>query len=300
MSKFGLWLVALAAALFLGWLVYIAANLDEGLGGFGGQGGTDTTRVEIPSPTRPSPPPGAGDGPLPDIRVPSTAAEPAAAADEPEIAPPPVEVAPPPEPEPVYTVGDVQLPTLNNSDGFVLEMLREFEGGAAVVRLLASQQLIRRFVVFVHNVSEGSLPLSELPYRRLEGEMPARAVDENLYEMEAAAHRRFNRYVDAFTALEPEQVLYLYRTLLPLFRHAYGEIGYNGEDFDATLQRAIGRVLDAPPSPGPHRLLKPSVMYLYADSATEELTAVEKQLIRLGPGNAGKLRSHLRTIRDQL
>ncbi len=231
-------------------------------------------------------------GVLPEIRI-RPLAEPAAPAAEPE--PAPVEApAPAPAPPPV------RLPELNASDGFVLERLRALENGLAMARQLTDGQLVRRFVVLVENLSRGELPQTELPYPAPGREMPARAVDDGLFVMDGRAHARFDRFVEAFAALDADAAVALYRTLSPLFRHAYAEIGYRDVDFDETLRAAIGRILRADPPAGPHQLVKPSVMYLYADAGVENLDQVHKQLIRLGPDNARRVKAKLREFLQRL
>ncbi|MGI9250337.1 MAG: DUF3014 domain-containing protein [Pseudohongiellaceae bacterium] len=285
MSKIGLWLIAGVAIATLIWLVYLAASFEP-------PGGTTTVVVDPPIVTEPPPEPPLI-SPLPTPSNPATVS--AAADDDVVVAAPPEEIATPPEPPP-----DEQLPSLNDSDSFVLEKLRAFSNGLAIIEFLASEQLIRRFVVFTHNVSEGELPQTDLPYRRVSDEMPVRTVDENLFEMDDSAHRRFNRMVDAFVALDTNQAVALYRLLSPLFQNAYAEIGFRRVDFDDTLQQAINQVLNASPPDGPFQLVKPSVMYLYADSTTEDLQAIDKQLIRLGPENTQKLRAKLREFSNHL
>ncbi len=111
--------------------------------------------------------------------------------------------------------------------------------------------------------------------------------------MEADAHTRFDTFIDTMTAVSAGQALALYRVLRPLFQQAYAEIGYRGRDFDDALRRAINNVLQASDVEGPYQLVKPSVMYLFADSELENADAVQKQLIRIGPRNSTRLMAKL-------
>ena len=45
---------------------------------------------------------------------------------------------------------------------------------------------------------------------------------------------------------------------------------------------------------GPYQLVRPSIMYLYADTSIENLQEVHKQLIRIGPDNTILLKAKLR------
>jgi len=85
-----------------------------------------------------------------------------------------------------------------------------------------------------------------------------------------------------------------------LFQQAYAEIGYRNVDFDDTLRSAINIVLRSPNVEGPYQLVKPSVMFLYADANIENMAEVQKQLIRIGPENTEKLKEKLRLFSEQL
>ncbi len=289
MSKFGLWLVAGIAVFTLLYLVYLAATFEAPTG---------TTTVVVPATTAPAPATVIAPS-LPQTRL-ETREEPPAAAATPVISAAPVEVelATPVVAE--ETANIVELPSLNNSDDFVREGLRTLQNGAALIRLLADEQLIRSIVVFVDNISRGEFPQTGLPYRRMTQEMAVRNIDENLFVMEASAHDRFNQIIDTFVAVDTDQAMMLYRTLQPLFQQAYAEIGSRNVNFDDTLRSAINVVLRAPTVEGPYQLVKPSVMFLYADANIENMEEMQKQLIRIGPQNTDKLKTKLQQFAERL
>lgn len=297
MSKSGLWAIAGIAVFTLLYLVYLAATFEA-------PAGTTTVivpaRTELPvaepAPTiRPS---------LPQTRLQPVPEPPAPAAAEPIIEPAPVEVE---QAEPVVNVASddpteevIQLPSLNNSDEFVFEGLRAFQDSAALIRLLANEQLVRRFVVLVDNISRGEFPQTGLPYRPMPQEMPVRSIDDNLFVMDESAFSRFDQLIDTFVSVDTGQAMSLYRLLSPLFQQAYAEIGNRNINFDDTLRSAINTVLRTSNVEGPFQLVKPSVMFLHADASIENLQDVHKQLVRLGPENTDKLRAKLREFSSQL
>ena len=290
MSKFGLWAIAGIAVSTLLYLVYTAFTFEA-------PAGTTTVVIAPPGlqPIVEAPPPSN----LPEIQL-QPAPAPPIAASEPVVEALPVEVV---APAPVLEEPDspvVQLPSLNDSDSFVFEGLRAFSNGVAVIRLLASDQLVRKFVVLVENISRGEYPQSGLPYRGIEQEMPVQNIDENLFVMDASAHGRFDQIVDIFVALDTDQALTLYRSLSPLFQQAYAEIGFRNVNFDDTLRSAVNIILRTPYIEGPYQLVKPSVMYVYADASIENLQNVQKQLIRIGPENTEKVKVKLRDFVLQL
>mgnify|MGYP003977633189 FL=1 len=289
MSKSGLWAIAAIACLTLLYLVYLAATFEAPAG---------RTTVVIPPPVREvveevTPPPTIRPS-LPQIRLQTEEDEPVIATGEPIIEELPVEVAISTDETPVVEDTLIELPSLNDSDSFIIEKIQAFQNGVELIQLLSNDQLLRSFVVFVENISRGEFPQTGLPYRRIDEEMAVTTVDDNLFVMDESAHARFDRVVDTSVAIDTDQALILYRTLSPLFQQAYSEIGFRNVNFDDTLRQAINNVLRSPNVDGPFQLVKPSVMFLYADSSIENLNNVNKQLVRIGPENTEKLKAKLR------
>ena len=282
MTKSGLFVIAAVAILTLLSLVYFALTVDS-------PEGTTTLVIEPPvsvvenSPApSPSPAPSTQpNSPLPQIRLQPQQA-PASALAEPEIATLPEEVEPvelAPEPELNEDETNViELPTLTDSDPFVFETLQTLQNGMALVNALAEDQIVRKFVVFVENISRGEFPQTGLPYKGLGQEMPVSEIDDNLFVMDQVAHSRFDQVVSTFVETDTDSAVIIYQMLLPLFQQAYAEIGFRNVSFDETLRAAINNVLRTTNMEGPYQLVKPSVMYLYADSSVENLAEVHKQL----------------------
>lgn len=292
MSKLGLWVVAAIAVSTLLYLVYLAATFEAPTG---------TTTVVVPATAlQPTAEPAPVITPsLPQTRL-QPREEPPAVAATPVISDAPVEVEITASVAEVLPGEVVELPSLNDSDAFVVEGLRALQNGAALIRVLADEQLIRGIVVFVDNISRGEFPQTGLPYKRIGQEMPVRNIDENLFVMEASAHDRFDQIIDTFVSVDANQAMILYRTLQPLFQQAYAEIGSRNVNFDDTLRSAINAVLRSPNVEGPYQLVKPSVMFLYADANLENMEEMQKQLIRIGPANTEKLKAKLRQFSEQL
>lgn len=283
MSKLGMWAVAAIAVLTFLYLIYLALAFEAPTG---------TTTVILPTPSaevaEPAP------RPIPERIAPAVPAAPASV----EIEPTPVEVVEVQAPiveEPV-----VDLPRLNDSDGFVVEKLKGLSSGAALLNFLVDDQLVRKVVVLVENVSRGQYPQTALPYKPVTEEMQVTSVDGKLFTMDEASYHRFDAAIAAFVALDTDQAVGLYRLLSPLLQQAYAEIGFRDAEFEQALIRAIDAVLMAPEVEGPFQLVKPSVMFLYADTRLEELANINKQLIRIGPDNSAQLKAKLREFKQAL
>lgn len=305
MTKSGLFVIAAVAILTLLSLVYFALTVDS-------PEGTTTLVIEPPvsvvenSPApSPSPAPSTQpNSPLPQIRLQPQQAPASVALSEPEIAALPEEVEPvelAPEPELNEDETNViELPTLTDSDPFVFETLQTLQNGMALVNALAEDQIVRKFVVFVENISRGEFPQTGLPYKGLGQEMPVSEIDDNLFVMDQVAHSRFDQVVSTFVETDTDSAVIIYHMLSPLFQQAYAEIGFRNVSFDETLRAAINNVLRTTNMEGPYQLVKPSVMYLYADSSVENLAEVHKQLLRIGPDNTLALKAKLREFLTKL
>ncbi|MDA7692008.1 DUF3014 domain-containing protein [Gammaproteobacteria bacterium] len=282
MSKAGIWSIAAIAVCTFLYLVYLAVAFEPPRG---------TTTVILPTPAaeieviEPRP--------VPTRITPST---PAAAASV-EVEPMVVDVVEVKEP---VAEAAVDLPRLNDSDSFLVEKISELPSGTSLLSYLVDEQLVRRAVVLVENISRGQYPQTALPYKPIVEEMQVSSDDGRLFTMEAASYTRFDAAVAAFVALDTEQTVGLYRLLSPLLQQAYAEIGFRDAEFEQALIKAIDAVLSAPEIEGPFQLVKPSVMYLYADTRLEELANMNKQLIRLGPENSARLKAKLREFKQAL
>jgi len=282
MSKAGIWSIAAIAVCTFLYLVYLAVAFEPPRG---------TTTVILPTPAaeieviEPRP--------VPTRITPST---PAAAASV-EVEPIVVDVV---EVETPVAEAAVDLPRLNDSDSFVAEKISELSSGTSLLGYLVDEQLVRRAVVLVENISRGQYPQTALPYKPIVEDMQVSSDDGRLFTMEAASYARFDAAVAAFVALDTEQTVGLYRLLSPLLQQAYAEIGFRDAEFEQALTKAIDAVLSAPEIEGPFQLVKPSVMYLYADTRLEELANMNKQLIRLGPENSARLKAKLREFKQAL
>lgn len=193
----------------------------------------------------------------------------------------------------------VELPSLNQSDTLLFSRLAEMELGASLLRLLAPDDVIRKFVVFVHNAAEGELPQLEYPLRTIPGTFEVNEVDDNFYELSPSNYQRYEPMITTVTEMDPNTIISLYRQMKPLFQEAYAEIGFQ-EDFDQVVLRAIDQVMGFEPDQGPYQLIKPTVQYIYADSQYESLPPVHKQLIRIGPENLQRLKQRLPAYRERL
>ncbi len=236
--------------------------------------------------------------------APAPAPEPApetdAAASAPDETPPAPEAtaAPEPAPEP--------LPQLNDSDNALKSRLQSLFSAPSFGRMFYTDRLVRRLVVTIDNLPGKQYPRSNYRVARpAPGQLVVRRVRiydgdaEKLY-LNPDNYARYTPYIKIFTGLDSAALVAVYRHFYPLFQSAYAELGYPSAYFNDRLVDVIDLLLDTPVITEPIRLLRPHVLYQYADPDLEALSAGQKVLLRIGPENAARLKIKLREIRQLL
>ncbi len=241
--------------------------------------------IEAPAPaTAHAPVPGEVPSVAPEPSAPTAADEPAATAE--------------PAPEP--------LPQLDASDNALKGRLPALFSAPSFGRLFYTDRLVRRLVVTIDNLPGKQYPRSNYRVARpAPGQLVVRRVRiydgdaEKLY-LNPDNYARYTPYVKIFTGLDSDTLVAVYRYFYPLFQNAYAELGYPSAYFNDRLVDVIDQLLETPVVTEPIRLVRPHVLYQYADPELEALTAGQKVLLRIGPENAARLKIKLREIRQLL
>jgi hypothetical protein len=225
---------------------------------------------------------------------------------EPEPAAPPAEAPPAPEPAPAirHPIRETEppekpLPTPENSDDAMLEVLTGFFGQQAVQEFFDVRELVRRFVVTVDNLPRKHVAMRYRLFKPVAGQFLATGEGEN-YLTNPDNYRRYKSYVLLADAVEPKKLVAVYTRFYPLFQEAYVNLGYPEGYFNDRLVEAIDDLLAAPEIPGAIKLVRPKVLYLFADPVLEELSAGQKIMIRMGVENAVRIKARLREFRQEL
>ena len=198
------------------------------------------------------------------------------------------------------------LPTLDESDSWFELRLPEMTWRKELLKLVITDDIIRRFVVFTDNFAQGNLAYQHSPFvqpntRFSATELPpSQGQVKPTWQWDEGVARRFSLYVDLLRSIDSEALVQWYVEAKPLIDQAYGELGYPDEDFTEVLQLAITRVLDMEIPKAPPKLTRPSVMYQYQDPELEALTDADKLLLRIGKDNLLVIKSVLLEINDKL
>lgn len=217
--------------------------------------------------------------------------------------------------EEIPLVVEDPLPSLDTSDEWIKIKLPEITWRKELLTLIIDEDMIRRFVVFTDNFSQGIVAYEHspfiLPSNKFSPEADSvsfkKAVQDqdsphgkqNVWQWNKYSSTRFNLYVDLLRSMDSESLVLWYLEMKPLINEAYTELGYE-DDFTNTLQDAITRVLDMELPKSSMELIQPSVMYKYADPQLEALPDSDKLLLRLGKDNLLVMKSVLLELHEKL
>ena len=190
----------------------------------------------------------------------------------------------------------INLPALDDSDALVRQRVGILSSHPLVAAWLATNGLIRNFVVVVDNISHGMTASRHLRVLRPGGQF--RVVTRgNQFVIDPRNYDRYSRIVGAATSIDPRAAARTYGAFKPLLQMAYDELG-NQEPIDRALERAIVSLLHVPAVDGDVRVELPGegIGYEYSDPKLEALTGAQKQLLRMGAKNIRIIQAQLRTF----
>lgn len=219
-------------------------------------------------------------------------------------APAPVQVqAPPPKPEARQVIetppAPAPLPALGDSDSFMLDALAGLVGNPSLMKVFRTERIIRHIVATIDNLPRRRAPMNVMPIEPASGQFITAGTEDNptISPKNAA---RYSPYVRIAQVADAKKLVGLYVRLYPLFQQAYEELGYPKQYFNDRLIVALDDLLAAPDIRDPVKLVRPSVLYLFADPDLEGRSIGQRILMRIGSGNETILKGKLREIRQEL
>lgn len=242
-------------------------------------------RLQDAAEPEPEPPPAAAPAPAPTAQ-----AEP----QYPVPAPPVAEDAAAPAEAPATS--SAAPADLAASDEEIRQAAAELFGKDIVEAFLIRSRIIQNVVATVDSLDRDPVPQR---FRAI-GAVPDLPVVEKQGERLVLSRDNAARYrvlVTAFGAASGKAIASLYLRYYPLFERAYRELGYPDAYFNDRVVQVIDHLLAAPEPEGPIELVRPKVLYRYADPALEALSSGHKIMLRIGPQNAAAVKSQLREIR---
>lgn len=188
------------------------------------------------------------------------------------------------------------LPTLADSDTPLGEAIGRLVGASAVKDFLIPDNIVRHLVVTIDNLPRQKVAVDKRPLSPVAGSFDVEG-DELHATLTAQNYARYQPLVAAVSKLDVHQLVSVYTHFYPLFQQSYQDLGYPNGYFNDRLVQVIDNLLASPQPTGAVSLVRPNVMYTYADPSLESRSAGQKLLIRMGPENAAAIKAKLTELR---
>jgi hypothetical protein len=194
----------------------------------------------------------------------------------------------------------VELPPLDESDSyFALALVELF--GADLEPLLSDSGLIDRSVASTDSLTRDRVAEKIRPVGRIPGSFEVTEAGANdRWYISPDNYARYDFLVDMLTSADTGELVAAYRRFYPLIQEAYVRLGYPNAYFNDRAVAVIDELLATPEPDQPIQLVRPHVLYEYADPELEALSAGQKLLLRMGPDHASRVRSVLADIRQRI
>lgn len=228
---------------------------------------------------------------------------------EPEPMPVPVAEEPLVLPGPLHPIPAMQvdqsaqpdlmpLPALEQSDEyFKLELIEIF--GKLMGEILADSGAIEKVVASVDNLPRDHIAERIRPVASIGGQFEIGGQDgSGGFSISADNYRRYDELVVLVTSADLNKVVDMYRRFYPLFQSAYTDLGYPDGYFNDRLVEVIDHLLATPEPVGPVALVRPHVLYEYADPELESLSSGQRLLLRMGNDHMARIKKTLRELRQ--
>jgi len=213
---------------------------------------------------------------------------------------PEAEPAVPEAPEPEVPV-EVELPaiSLGESDGVLAEAMASINAGQLGDQFIMRPNGLERGVAIVDNLRQGAVPYKLLPVGRPSKAFPF--TDNGLaVTMDPAGFERYNGLADTVAGIDVPATLALYDLLSVAIEEAWDALGYTDMGFEDAVLSTLGAIMLTPATNVEARLIKDESNWIYEDEALESLSALQKQIMRMGPENADKIQAKARELRGAL
>lgn len=213
------------------------------------------------------------------------------------VPPPPPPATPPPVEEPEE---EVALPSLDDSDSLVRDFVAALTSHPAFAAWLIPDQLVRTFVLVVENAADGNNPAAGLTPLRPTQRFSVRGEAPAPLSVNPASYARYNTHAEIVASINPVGAAELYRRLYPLITEAYAELGHPDGGFDNTLLRALRNLLETPVLERDVALVPRATFFEFANDELENLHAVQKQFLGMGPRNVRAVQASLLDIAREI
>jgi Protein of unknown function (DUF3014) len=179
------------------------------------------------------------------------------------------------------------------------EQLSTLIGTPRFEAMFVPEELVRKLVATTDALARQDVATRLNPAKPPAGKFVTAGSGEEVV-LGAANFARYAPWVELVDSLDAEATAAVYRNLYPQLQKAYEDLGNPDGYFNDRVVEVIDHLLAAPEAPATIALVQPNVFYEFADPALEAESAGRKLLLRMGPGNAARVKAKLKEIRDRI
>ena len=191
------------------------------------------------------------------------------------------------------------LPPLEQMDPYVRELLATLGSHQALLKWLATDDLVGSIATAIDKLAQGQSPARDLAVLRPASGFAVARRDGGS-QVAPASYSRYAPLADAVASVDPATLAAAFTTLRPRIAEAYARQGHPDGGFDEAVTRALAVVTATPDVPEDAALVPGKGGLAYANPAYEQLPPAQKQLVRMGPDHVRLVREAARRFGDAL
>jgi len=190
------------------------------------------------------------------------------------------------------------LPELSKSDPGFREAITAVSPGLSP--WLKPDHIIPKAVTVANDFSQGLWIEKHMRFLKPSQAFSAERTEKGLFIADKSYHR-YDALAAAIDAIDAKSAIAVYKKFRPLLLEAYQEFGYPPErTLEDLFLKSASQILAAPIIAEPIALVRPSVLYKYANDELEKLSPVSKQMLRMGPQNTRTIQNKVRQLVQEL
>jgi hypothetical protein len=194
----------------------------------------------------------------------------------------------------------VNLPPLDQMDGYLRPLLSALSSRPELARWLATDDLVRQLAMALDRAAIGDSPARD--FKVVKPSAPFAASSRGgKRTIDPASYQRYDGLVTTITSIDASKVAQIYKTIRPRLNEAYQGLGHPNGNVDRALQQTLDLLIATPVVKDPIALREAGgAGWAYEDGNLESLMPAQKQLLRMGSANVDKLLVWLRALQTAL
>ena len=186
--------------------------------------------------------------------------------------------------------------TEETADDYARQIIDTVNGGKALTQFVAGDYIVERSVAIIDAMRRGEVPYKLLPVGRPSKTFP---INDNglRVTMDPAGFSRYDGFAQWVNSIDVSAVVGLMRDYDAIATKALAQMGVSDFDIQSAVLAATTEILATPIVPSDVELMKQEANWVFMDPELEALSAVQKQLLRMGPANSAIIQQKARDLR---